>query len=599
MTTLATDIPAGNVSGTWSPAGSPYVVNGHIRIPAGESLTIEPGTEIQFSGPYYLRILGTLTAGSAGADTVVFTSTATNITWRGFKLDSVATTSDTARFNTCRITRMYNTGIVVLNTGKLKVENCRIHHNTQLWSASMFITNAYAVVINNYFHNNTGGSGTSGGAMYIYDSSPLVEGNTFRYNSAPYGDCAISIWRNNLPTAPIIRNNVFDNNDCAGGGGIGVHSNCVPLIEGNIFSNNNVTATAGAIWIAYVQAGEIQVRDNIFSNNSASSEAGAVKVIDSRVNFENNLFSGNTANGSGGGVFIDDEADVRISDCEFYGNDVNGSGSGVFVQSYSDLQMNRCLFRNNDGYAGPLGMYAHVTANVTNCVFVNNNGQYNGGAVSITLQSSPVFSNCVFANNEGALSGAMYLYHNADPTLNNCIFWGNRSAGLVSNVTVQDYIWHYCNPSFNNCVVEGGLSSFTMGTSSVNAYENCVETDPMFVNPTASPGWLTDASSAFWNVDGVNSPCIDAGTGTIESLDLGDYDFGGGIRMVGASLDIGAYEGGYIPLLADLNGDMVVNTTDLLIMMAGFGCLSDCGVADINGDGVVTMADVLTFLAYW
>ncbi len=235
---------------------------------------------------------------------------------------------------------------------------------------------------------------------------------------------------------------------------------------------------------------------------------------------------------------------------------------------------------------------------MTNCIFVNNTGTTGGGAVYLTLNTAPVFSNCVFANNNGNLSGALYLYHNADPMLNNCIFWGNKSQGEISNVTVQDYIWHYCNPSFYNCAVEDGMDSFTMGTSSVNAYSNCIESDPLFVNPTASDGWLTDASSAYWNVLST-SPCLDAGTGTVQSLDLGEFDFGGNPRLQGAALDMGAYEGGFTPSPADLDGDFLVTINDILLLMGSYGCLSDCGVADLNGDGVVNLIDLLSLLAWW
>ena len=39
----ATTIPGGNVSGIWDAAGSPYLIEGDITVPAGQTLTIEPG----------------------------------------------------------------------------------------------------------------------------------------------------------------------------------------------------------------------------------------------------------------------------------------------------------------------------------------------------------------------------------------------------------------------------------------------------------------------------------------------------------------------------------------------------------------------------
>ncbi len=47
---------------------------------------------------------------------------------------------------------------------------------------------------------------------------------------------------------------------------------------------------------------------------------------------------------------------------------------------------------------------------------------------------------------------------------------------------------------------------------------------------------------------------------------------------------------------ADLNGDGLVNSGDLLIILSQLGCAGDC-TADLNTDGTVNISDVLTFLS--
>jgi len=37
---------SGNVSGTWSPTGSPYVIVDNCTVPAASTLTIQPGTVV-------------------------------------------------------------------------------------------------------------------------------------------------------------------------------------------------------------------------------------------------------------------------------------------------------------------------------------------------------------------------------------------------------------------------------------------------------------------------------------------------------------------------------------------------------------------------
>lgn len=68
----------GEQSGVWNLAGSPYIVTGDISVPAGASLIIEPGVIVKFSGPYSLRVHGTLRAVGSLTARIVFTSISDN-----------------------------------------------------------------------------------------------------------------------------------------------------------------------------------------------------------------------------------------------------------------------------------------------------------------------------------------------------------------------------------------------------------------------------------------------------------------------------------------------------------------------------------------
>ncbi len=46
----------------------------------------------------------------------------------------------------------------------------------------------------------------------------------------------------------------------------------------------------------------------------------------------------------------------------------------------------------------------------------------------------------------------------------------------------------------------------------------------------------------------------------------------------------------------DLNNDGVISSTDLLTLLADFGCVGIC-VGDTNSDGIVNAGDLLSFLA--
>lgn len=50
---------------------------------------------------------------------------------------------------------------------------------------------------------------------------------------------------------------------------------------------------------------------------------------------------------------------------------------------------------------------------------------------------------------------------------------------------------------------------------------------------------------------------------------------------------------------ADFDGNGEVNTSDLLELLANFGCFGPACPADLNGDGEVNTSDILIFLIYF
>ena len=69
-----THIPGGPVSGNWTLAGSPYLIEGEISIPSGTALLIDPGVEVIFQVHRKFIIEGQLTAVGTESDTILFTA---------------------------------------------------------------------------------------------------------------------------------------------------------------------------------------------------------------------------------------------------------------------------------------------------------------------------------------------------------------------------------------------------------------------------------------------------------------------------------------------------------------------------------------------
>jgi len=106
-----TNIPGGNVSGTWTVAGSPYLIQASIMIPNDSTLTIEPGVTVNFQGTYKMYVQGRVIAIGTATDTIIFTATDTTNGWRGIRFDNTPATNDSSKFFYCKLQYGKATGV--------------------------------------------------------------------------------------------------------------------------------------------------------------------------------------------------------------------------------------------------------------------------------------------------------------------------------------------------------------------------------------------------------------------------------------------------------------------------------------------------------
>ncbi len=104
-----TTIVGGNIiNQTWSPAGSPYIIQGDVTVPAGAYLTINAGTVVQFASTdmqaaglnttrVELTVNGTLTVAGAAGNPVTFTGqTASPGSWYGLVIGATSPSASIA-----------------------------------------------------------------------------------------------------------------------------------------------------------------------------------------------------------------------------------------------------------------------------------------------------------------------------------------------------------------------------------------------------------------------------------------------------------------------------------------------------------------------
>jgi len=131
---------------TWTLADSPYFVQGAIVIPAGITLTIQPGVEVRFPPGYdYLDVQngGTLSAQGAAAQPITFTSALTNPQpgdWYGLYQYAGGRLS----LNHCTIDYGGNSANIALTLygSEAQVQNCTIQHSlgTGIYLGTSYMT---------------------------------------------------------------------------------------------------------------------------------------------------------------------------------------------------------------------------------------------------------------------------------------------------------------------------------------------------------------------------------------------------------------------------------------------------------------------------
>jgi hypothetical protein len=233
--------------------------------------------------------------------------------------------------------------------------------------------------------------------------------------------------------------------------------------------------------------------------------------------------------------FLKCEVDITTTDFR-YNIGQSAIGGALSLDSCA-VNIDRCKFEHNYGINGG-GLYL-IRSNdwecsITNSLFANNISGHFGGGLAIS-DSSPLIGNLTVANNHsiGVNCGGIFFYQNSSPVLWNCIVYGNTNES-TSERPVQMWAWTYEDnaPQFHNCLVQYGFENIS-GNENIQTYENCLDSDPLFVDSVNEDYQLAQYS-----------PCIDAGSPNTPIEIMEGLDLNGTTRVWWGAIDMGAYERG-------------------------------------------------------
>ncbi len=431
---------------------------------------------------------------------------------------------------------VYNTGGAVMPYGSLEMTNrITILRNMTIIS----ISGPQSTIIVGSEGIN-GGQGTGAVRCVYFDVTDAVvsgftlsNGHTLVHGNETWdksGGGALMGYGSTITNCIITGCRAGEKDSNVGGGG-GAFIYIDGTIDNCIIFNNQAQLGGGALIDDSATDGII--KNSVFFNNYAGYDGGAVRMENGLI--INSIFTNNSSKATGGGIGC---YDGTIKNCRiennFAGMESGGSGGGIDV--YRNMIIVNCNISGNSAWTGG-GINAGSSGiNLfSNCVINANVASAYSGGVDLG-QGSSLLNSLVFDNLSSNRGGGIYF--NYGGTIKNCTVVGNTALISGGGVYCDLYATNLNSIIYFNSSVDG-TNYYNEGNISNSVYKyTCtfpkpfgvenISDDPQFVSPIGN-NWRLQPTS----------PCLNAGTNIYAPI---PWDLDGNPRIVGGTVDIGAYE---------------------------------------------------------
>lgn len=286
----------------------------------------------------------------------------------------------------------------------------------------------------------------------------------------------------------------------------------------------------------YVSGTSPTIANNIIQNNTACNAGGGIALEFSSARVQNNIIKNNFQSGcsggtGGGGVNIGGAGSVVLIGNRIQNNSWGSNGGGItmFAAGTPTLQ-NNIITKNSSsgGQGGGIWIVNDSNALIVQNLFAGNTASQ-GGAIYFLVPSGstgPVLVNNTIVGGTGVTQGSAVWAGGFD---NQVVFYNNLMIGLSGqNAVYCDDTYNSQPPAFTNNDAYSPNGSGLLGTcAGETGQDGNISANPMFVG-----------ASNFELKSG--SPAINAGDNS--APDIPAKDLAGKTRIVGGTIDIGAYE---------------------------------------------------------
>ena len=188
-TSWATNV-CGDVSGVWDMTGSPYLVTCDANVPVGQTLAIQAGVQVLFTGHYRFTVNGNLQAIGAPGDSILFSRAVANDQSKWWGIRFVPGSSDSSKMDYCIIEWVTKPagsdwdsdgGGIWCSTASPRITRCTLRNNVTSRGGGVYLLLSQATVERCVIYGN---SAIFGGGIFCTSGSPTIDRCTVTGNTA-------------------------------------------------------------------------------------------------------------------------------------------------------------------------------------------------------------------------------------------------------------------------------------------------------------------------------------------------------------------------------------------------------------------------------